>query len=342
MGCRDRGFQSQLGRPDLARSRMLPTPAAGSPHPVSFYPTAPTCTGLGVALVLCTEDQLSVWWPLCRWKGEQLLGHQNWEPDVLVAPCTSCDSWWQVTETPLKLAERKPRGSRLSRDQEPRPAASCNSTSGTVATVHPGSWPWSSPVGSPEGGACFRLRSSGNNVDASCRPASGARPVAVGVRMARAGSGAADPWGPAMSRSDRPGPEARARVQRLSRPQRRRLAGSRGRPGRRGSREAECPLLRPPRQRLVVCESARRLGEQCRRVSRPAGAVGAGTGAASASDDGSQLPARGCPSSLGRGEGAAWPHSQGRRGCSAWVSLPSAVCLSEPCASALAPSGDNP
>lgn len=272
MGCRDRGFQSQLGRPDLARSRMLPTPAAGSPQTVSFYPTAPTCTGLGVALVLCTEDQLSVWWPLCRWKGEQPLGHQNWEPDVLVAPCTSCDSWWQVTGTPLKLAERKPRGSglRLSRDQEPRPAASCNSASGTVATVHPGSWPWSSPVGSPEGGACFRLRSSGNNVDASCRPALGARPVAVGVRMARAGSGAADPWGPAMSRSDRPGPEARARVQRLSRPQRRRLAGSRGRPGRRGSREAECPLLRPPRQRLVVCESARRRGEQCRRVSRPA------------------------------------------------------------------------
>lgn len=73
-----------------------------------------------------------------------------------------------------------------------------------------------------------------------------------------------------MSRSDRPGPEARARVQRLSRPQRRWLAGSRGRPGRRGSREAECPLLRPPRQRLVVCASARRLGEHCRQVSRPA------------------------------------------------------------------------
>lgn len=61
-----------------------------------------------------------------------------------------------------------------------------------------------------------------------------------------------------------------------------------------------------------------------------------------ASEDGSQLPARGCPSSLGRGEGAGWPHSQGRRGCSAWVSLPSAVCLSEPCASALAPSGTIP
>lgn len=119
MGCRDRGFQSQLGRPDLARSRMLPTPAAGSPHPVSFYPTAPTCTGLGVALVLCTEDQLSVWWPLCRWKGEQPLGHQHWEPDVLVAPCTSCDSWWQVTETPLKLAERKPRGRRAQAQQGP-------------------------------------------------------------------------------------------------------------------------------------------------------------------------------------------------------------------------------
>lgn len=39
-----------------------------------------------------------------------------------------------------------------------------------------------------------------------------------------------------------------------------------------------------------------------------------------AQEDGSQRQAPGCPSSLGRGEGAAaWPRSQGRGGCPAWV-----------------------